>query len=73
MGETQFDAYFTGLWLHYLEYCLLHCVVYPLNIMSTVYLKAAERPGISTEGIMFSFSAAPHPSFPNQLQCGDVI
>lgn len=26
MGEAQSDADFIGLWLHYLEYCLLRCV-----------------------------------------------
>lgn len=68
-------AYFIGLWLHYPEYYLLYCVSIPWlwwPQWTLLYLKAVERPGISTEDITFSFSVAPHPPFPNQLQCGDT-
>lgn len=29
MGQTQFEAYFIDLYLHYSEHCLLHCVSLP--------------------------------------------
>lgn len=48
MGGTQSEAYFIGLWLHYLEDCLLQCVGLSLeyNEHSELWCTCKQRKGL---------------------------